>query len=448
MRSESYKDFTRGLLFTLLLGLAMAIALAGILSRGTGQSAGSKDQSSQGGNVAQVPLPPGTQEPTIIPEVTPSRPVPSNTPLPASLGAATIVTPTTSTLLVNANLNLGEKISVDRPEPVHSLAFAPTGDKLVYMTISGNLYWSDIDGSNATLIDTYDPAANYSILDDQMPKGNTLFVPGYAMQFTPGQAPQITAAPATLGLSQIRWWSAIRASGVTGGPLRDGYVGGEQLVTLEASGGVVSTLNVPYMETGAVKPGGQWLAYATSQQTTDTPFVGSTPQTIYLLNLLTGDRLQLTQPGMGWEVFSWSPDANWIYASAIVNGDLYGVMISADGLQWVVVTPPGHSGYDAVWSPNSSLLAFSVIDGGCDGDTSPCPPRESQVYVVNVPERKKTSIGTGPGPFMSSGAEMMRPKWSPDGSLLALLSFNPDCEPNCPCTGLAPAYFMMNAPTN
>jgi WD40-like Beta Propeller Repeat len=446
MRTNSNSTLPQRLLIGVLIGLAVCITLVGTVLLKSSQPAQISNIPSQ--DMAQVPPPAGTGVPTIISGETPTESIPSTTPTHVTLQAATLVTPTTtSDLALDANTSLVEKNAINGSEALHSLTFAPTGDKLIYATISGNLYWSNLDGTNATLVHSYDPGANYRSLDDQMPKGNTLFVPGYAMQFTAGQAPIITDAPATLGVYQIRWWSATRASGMAGGSSRGGYVGGDQLVTLDTNGGLVSSLNIPYMGSGAVQPGGTWLAYATSQQATDTPFEGSAPQTIYMLNLSTGQRLQLTQPGMGWEVFSWSPDGNWIYASAIVDNALRGVLISADGLQWVIVAPPGHSGYDAVWSPDSKHLAFSVQDDGCgDGDITPCPPSTSQVYIVNVPERKKAPVDNGPGSFTTGTEQMMRPKWSPDGILLALLSFDPDCEPQS-CTGTVPALYLMSAPS-
>ena len=213
-------------------------------------------------------------------------------------------------------------------------------------------------------------------------------------------------------------------------------------------GRLVSSVNIPYMESGAIQPGGTWLAYATSQQTTETSFYDSTPQTIYLLNLSTGQRLQLTQPGMGWQVFNWSPDGNWILASAIVADDLREVLISADGMEWIIVGPSGGGAYDAVWSSDSKHLAFSTQEGGCDDPSPSCPPLTSQVYIVNVPEREKEPVDNGPGSSILDEGQMLRPKWSPDGSLLALLSFDPNCDLSPACSGITPAFYLMAVPPN
>jgi hypothetical protein len=278
-------------------------------------------------NVASTPQtvggtfdPQPTEEPP-LPDITPTAIVPSSTPTPAILQAAVLITPLSiSTLAPTGNAFPTPKSSFNSGEPIHTLTWAPTGDKLLYATSAGNLYWTDSDGSNPTVLHQYEPDTIWSLLDDQQPLSNTLILrhagaiqdtgrgPGHldVVHFTPGQPPTIDEVGDTDLPFQIHWWASDRASGTVIGD----YIGGEQLVTVDANGHLVNQRNIPYMYSGAVQPGGTWLAYATSQQATSTAFVGSSPQTIYLLNLNTGQRLQLTPPGMGWHVFSWSPDGN------------------------------------------------------------------------------------------------------------------------------------------
>jgi hypothetical protein len=444
----------RILLLLTLLVVALWVIFGGIM--------GGSNAQSQPQNIADLPQnvksrldPQPTVEPP-LPGLTPTASIARSTSTPAVLQAAVLVTPASiSTLAPTGNAFPPPKSSFNSREAIDSMALAPTGDKLLYVTNSyvtnsANLYWANLDGSNPTLLHQYESDAVWSMLEDQQPMSNTLILrhggpvqgegrgPGHldVVHFTPGQPPTLDEVDDAGFVFQIRWWRPDRASSIVIGA----YVGGDQLVTLDANGHLVERRNIPYMYAGAVQPGGIWLAYATGQQASSTAFVGSSPQTIYLLNLNTGRRLQLTLPGMGWRVFSWSPDGNWIYASAIVNGGLEGVIISADGTQWIVMTPAGNSGWDVVWSPDSKHLAFSIQSGGQDDPNSPPVPYNSQVYLVDVPARTVTISDSG-GPPTSSTNLMMQPKWSPDGSQLALLTFDPACIGLC--SGLSPALYLL-----
>jgi len=239
---------------------------------------------------------------------------------------------------------------------------------------------------------------------------------------------------------QIHWWSPDRASGI----VSSAYAGDNKLVTLDANGHVIEERNIPYIASGAVRPGGEWLAYATDQQTTDTSLYGSDPETVYLLNLTTGERKQITDPGQGYSVLgiqSWSPDGNWFVMGAIIDRALRGVLVSADGREWLTVTPPGTSGYDAAWSPDSRQLAFSIQSGGREDPNSPMIPYNSKVYILDIPSRT-VHVSEDKGQGDDTTMYFMQPKWSPDETQLALLSFDPSCAPQC--SELAPALYLVS----
>jgi len=313
------------------------------------------------------------------------------------------------------------------------MTWAPTGDKLVYMTKSGKLYWCNYDGTNPTLLHDYGDLPSYDLLD-QMPLGDTLVVPGYLIRFTSGQPPSLQEAPDTLGVHQIRWWRSDRASGIITG----GYDGSEQLVTFDVDGKRIDKRNIPYMASGVVQPGGVWFAYATEYHRA---YYAPDPATVYMLNLSTNRRLQITEVGDGNSVSSWSPDGTWFLMEAFVN-DTHGTLVSSDGQEWVVVTPSGGAS-DAVWRSDSRRLAYSVEKGGREpGCAEPCS-RTSEVFIVDVPTRKKDKldkVGSSANPNAASSM-MMHPSWSPNGALMTFLSFDPDC---LGCSGITPAFYLMN----
>lgn len=391
--------------------------------------------------LGQLPVPqpqPSGQPPSPIPFATMTWPVLPDTPTPVMLQPAVALTPRSiATITAGLAITLTDWQAITMPDPLVALTWAPTGDKIVYVTSSGKLYWSNLDGTSATFL--YDYGETFYGSLDQMPLSNTLFIRGHILQFTPGQAPVLRDAPLTSYLWQLRWWQSDRASGVASiSYVPGGYVGGDKLVTVDASGNLVEARNIPYMQSGAVQPGGEWLAYATSQQATDTPFYGSDPETVYLLNLHTGQRWQVTTPGMGFGVGSWSPDGNWFYMGADIDHALRGVLVSADGQEWIpVTTPPGTSGYDAVWSPDSKRLAYSVELGGCEEPGCVRTPVTSTVYIVDILARKFTEV------IVPGASQGMRPAWSPDGSRLLLLAFDPHCHIPAPCSGTAPAFYNI-----
>lgn len=374
-----------------------------------------------------VPQPqPSGQPPSPIPFATMTWPVLPDTPTPAVLQPAVVLTPRSiATITAGLAITLTDWQAVTMPEPLVALTWAPTGDKIVYVTSSGKLYWSNLDGTSATFL--YDFGETFYGSLDQMPLADILFVPGHRLQFPSGQPPVFYDAPAT-SLPQLRWWRADRASGVAVGT----YGGGEKLVTVDANGQLVEERNIPYMASGAVQPGGNWLAYATESLRA---YYGPNPGTIYLLNLQNGQRLQLTEEGQGYDVHSWSPDGRWLLMAAHPHITSYskGTVLSADGLDWLEVEPYGLG--DAVWSPDSTHFAYSVQLGGCDDGG--CTPETSTVYIVDVLTRKFTEV------VVPGAAQVMHPAWSPDGSRLLLLTFGPHCSPMGPCSGTTPAFYNI-----
>jgi hypothetical protein len=389
-----------------------------------------------------VPLPEGTWT-APLPGITPTVPEPTITPTPAILQPAVFISPSRITT-VTQDLSVRVEIqnTIDSEEPWADMAWGPTGEKLLYVTASGKLYYSNLDGSDALLLHTY--SDYYPRFDEQLPLGNVLFVnhvghevdgkrlPSHVdvIKFAPGQPPTVEEDHEVPYLWSVHWywWRPDRASAVLGLHYWDNayYWGGDRLVTLDTNGHIVEERNIPYMVSSAVSPGGEWLAYATDQQSTSVPMQNAEAATTYLLNMRTGQRLQLTPPGEGRWVGAWSPDGNWFMGG---RG-----LISADGSESIVV--PWGLGGDAVWSPDSRYLAFSRQGGGCEPEG--CTPYVSDLYVVDVRERKMAIVGEGSFSPRPAGM-VMRPRWSPDGSQLALLSYKEGCFD---CSGTNPALYF------
>lgn len=393
-------------------------------------------------NAVAVPPAVSTVQPTVPPSPTRQVPPPTPTvkiwPTPFPIQGVTY-----SPMNISSEVGVGQKSTVNSTQPISQFIWAPTGDKILYLTKSGDLYWSNPDGSSATFLLHYDEMT-YDQLGEQMPMSDTLLIrhlgglqadgeraPSHldVVKFTPGQPPTLQQGPDLPHAPiQLRWWSSTRASGFA----HTGYDGGDLLVTVDQDGHLVDEVNVPYMISGAVRPGGAWLAYSTTYQVTD-PIDGTTPQTTYLLNLSTGQRIQVGIGGVG----SWSPDGNWFLIS---SPDVGLALVSADGHQWITVPDPTAS-IDAVWSPDSKYLAYAYVDGESPNGYT-ITSWVGAVHIVNVPARKVTNISSGFGPKVGASSTLMwQPKWSRDGSVVSFLSF----DPNCPfeCSQLTPAIFNM-----
>jgi len=263
------------------------------------------------------------------------------------------------------------------------------------------------------------------------------------IHFTAGQNPILTEVEDAGALFYINWWAPDRASGIKMGD----YIGGEQLVTVDANGHTVESRNIPYMQSAAVRPGGQWVAYVTSQQITNDALKESNPETAYLLNLTTGQRLQLSPSGKAYQIYSWSPNGQWILMEACRPDACGAVLVSADRAEWLVIAPNAvYALADAAWSPDSRHLAFSRQLGGCKD--SGCVSRTSRISIINVPQRKSFELSQSEeaaGPTQ----QLLHPHWSPDGSLLTLLTFDPSLSNDARAySGSAPAIYQMVAPYN
>jgi hypothetical protein len=422
-------------------------------------------------NLSPVPAPQGTQQPANpipapvgtfqypTPGITPTRPEPTVTPTHVALEPARLITATTSsTISLGLDLDFRVHSIISNTEAVVSLVWSPYGDGFLYLTVSGKLYWSDTTGANPTLLNTYtefDEYFDFDLFEDQKPLGTAIYIvhyrgvdngrrlPGHMdiVHFARGQQPTLEHAEHLPLLWGLQWWLPDRASALL--PVsytRNGYVGGDRLVTLDGNGRIVDDRNIPYMIRGVVQPNGEWLAYATDQQATDTAFNGSEPSTAYLLNLRTGKRLQISPSGFG-GVISWSPDARWLITGCGV--------LSADGSERICMSPTGAGiGSGVVWSPDSKRLASYAHYGGCE-DTG-CTPYGSAFYVVDLPSRKMVKFEAEERAARGVG-HVRRPKWSPDGSLMAVLAFDPACltcfaDPNQPreSTEPQPAIYLLS----
>jgi Tol biopolymer transport system component len=185
------------------------------------------------------------------------------------------------------------------------------------------------------------------------------------------------------------------------------------------------------MQRASVRPGGGWLAYSTNVQV-DKPLDGSTPGSAYLLNLSTGERLQLNDRGVQGSVGSWSPDGNWLLTGAGI--------VSADGRQQIKIPDPGAE-IDAVWSPDSRQLAYASLRGHSP-DGHIITSWSGEVRVVNLPERTLSNPLQLPSKSANGEPELAwQVRWSPDGALLSLLTF-PYGGPDANSVTLQAIYHM------
>jgi Tol biopolymer transport system component len=189
------------------------------------------------------------------------------------------------------------------------------------------------------------------------------------------------------------------------------------------------------MNSGQIRPGGDWLAYNTDQQSTSTPFIGSTPSTGYLLNLADGRRYQFAPSNRG-GVGSWSPDGAWLLVSSFGAGSY---LMSADMQEWIEIPEEiAVMGYP-VWRADSQMLGFWGKHGGCDSPPSPgCNQYYSYLWMVDLPTRTYADLKLSPD-FQALGL-VREAKWSPMGSELLMIT----AENGGLQSRLDPSYFILS----
>lgn len=368
-----------------------------------------------------------------LPGLTPTKPIPTITPTPAILQAAVMMTPSiVSTIEPGLNVDLHVEKGINSTEPIVSMMWTPDGDGLLYVTTSGKLYWSDLEGSSPTLLHTYEQESALHLLADQVPLGNTMYLvhlgkaeqdkrlPSHVdkLTFTPGQPPRLAESSELPVMWNIHWWKPDRASAVLGIHYLENafYEGGERLVTVDAQGHVVEEQNIPYMQWSAMRPGGEWLAYTTSQQFTSTPLYNSEPTTGYLMNLISGERLQLT-PSEGGGVGGWSPDGKWLFVGAFAQSLL------VDPTAKEAIALPRDLRSELSWSPDSRRIAVANLIEISDGHR--ISGWKGDLRIIDVPSRKMATFDYDTSELKDLGV-LSEAKWSPDGSRLALLTRDRD----------------------
>ena len=372
--------------------------------------------------------------------LTPATALTEATPAP-TLIPLLAATPVTAGKVYTIATTTGPDLPVGQPinliQPLRLLTWAPSGDKFLYVTNSGEVFWSDLDGSNAARVDK---AAHFiATIEDQMPLSNTLIMRQRhpedrnrdhidVVRFASDQLPTVEEVFDAPAAQDLHWWSPTRISGL----LTRTYSGGDFLIIMDDHARVIEERNVPYMGTGVVQPGGEWLAYATRAEVPAAAHAESAPQTVYLLNLRTGERRQITAPGQGIAVHHWSPDGRWFLVDKRIGGQLMGAVVSVDGQEQIhLELSAGHNTRSGIWSPDSRYLAYSVTGAEAE-EPQAGDGFASRVYVVDLALRTAAKIAS---------PAVMRPSWAPDSRQLALLTFDPTCAPY-PCSGTAPAFYL------
>ncbi len=124
---------------------------------------------------------------------------------------------------------------------------------------------------------------------------------------------------------------------------------------------------------------------------------------IYVVDLGTGRKVQLTDDIAADEGPVWSPDGTKIaFSSNRTGNDEIYVMNSTDGSNVIQLTTATRDDENPAWSPDGTRIAF---DSQRDGNV--------EVYVMNADGLNQTRLTNDPN------ARDANPAWSPDGSQIA-----------------------------
>jgi DNA-binding winged helix-turn-helix (wHTH) protein/Tol biopolymer transport system component len=123
------------------------------------------------------------------------------------------------------------------------------------------------------------------------------------------------------------------------------------------------------------------------------------------------DRLQLAGPPSIPHIYfaHWSPDSKHILFEDVEDGKGTVYLVSAEGGPAQQPLPPGPSRRRPAWSPDGKTIGFSVDED--EGKTSPSLPG---IYFFD--------LSTGRSTLVPGSAELVFPRWSPDGRFLAAVS--------------------------
>ena len=130
-----------------------------------------------------------------------------------------------------------------------------------------------------------------------------------------------------------------------------------------------------------------------------------TPQ-IFLIDLGTGEEIQVTDLPNGACQPSWSPDGErMVFISPCkgledlyYNASLYIINADGSGLTTLDASPGGN--FDPAWSPDGQTIAFTSLRTG-----------QMEIFAINVDDLSLTQITSG-----AQKVESRMPAWSPDGS--------------------------------
>lgn len=114
---------------------------------------------------------------------------------------------------------------------------------------------------------------------------------------------------------------------------------------------------------------------------------------------------------------SWSPDGTQILFTSFRDGDPDLYVMGADGTHAVPVTDNEEFDSSADWSPEGSMVVFDrVVDD--DADLADVDETDfAQVFVADF------GAPIGRAKQLTSGEANAKPRWSPDGSHIAFLSW-------------------------